>query len=302
MSFGGAEVGLDPVEPLVAVHVVGAVAVVPDVGVVAGVAVHDVVAGVAHDAIAGRAAVERVDVLAALDEVGRAAGRDVVEAGAGFDVDRKRHVRLGDEPVVALERREVELLDGAHVDGEAAGRRACEEDAAGAVVGDGHVVGRVATRDERLVGAGVTVVGVAAVAVVPLHEVVAVAAVDVVAAGEAGEAVVAVVAVERVGVRAADDDVVAAAAVDGQRGGGRERLIAGHAGVEVRVAVEAGEVVAQQAVVLADDDRVGCSVAGQRRRVAVDGAGHGRAGRGREGEGRGSGRRRQCGDSPRCGA
>ena len=108
---GGAEVVLDPVEAVVAVHLVVAVAVVPDQRVVAGVAVHGVVAGVAEDAVAAGAAVERVDARAALDEVGAVTGGDGVVAGAG--VDRRRDRRAGgagERVVVARERVDVQAL------------------------------------------------------------------------------------------------------------------------------------------------------------------------------------------------
>ena len=202
----------------------------------------------------------------------------------------------GDELVVTGERREREPLARADVDAEAAGGRAGEEDASGTVVGDRHVVGRVAAGDQGLVDAGVAVVGVGAVAVVPDHDVVAVATVDVVVAGEAGDAVVAVAAEDVVVVGTGHDDVVARAGVDRQRPGRRgQRLGPGHRRVEVGRVGEAGgraEVVLEEPRVGADDDGVGSTVAGERRGRAADGAGHGRAGRAGHREGRRRRRRR----------
>ena len=88
---GGAEVVLDAVEAVLAVHVVRAVAVVPDQRVVARAGVHDVVARVADEAVAAGAGVERVHALAALDDVARVTGGDGVGAGAGVDGHRQRH-------------------------------------------------------------------------------------------------------------------------------------------------------------------------------------------------------------------
>ena len=67
-----------------------------------------------------------------------------------------------------------------------------------AVLGDDVAVVGVALGDQRLVDAGIALVGVVAVAVVPDDDVVAVAAVDRLVAAEAGDAVVAVAAVDRV--------------------------------------------------------------------------------------------------------
>ena len=78
-------VDLDVVAAAVAVHDVGAVAVVPDQRVVARAAVHRVVAAVADDAVVAAAAVEDVVALAAEDQVRPVGAVDRVLAGAAVD-------------------------------------------------------------------------------------------------------------------------------------------------------------------------------------------------------------------------
>ena len=162
--------------------------------------------------------------------------------------------------------------------------------------------------DLDLVGPGVAVHDVGAVAVVPDEHVVAGPAFEVVGAPEADDAVVAAVAAQVVVARPAGEQVVSIATVDGERGviGRRERARVDGVGAIACVDDDLGVAVGGEGRRLAVDrddpagggegDRVGRLIARHRQGVGVHGLGDRGAGAGRCGE-------RCCcygGDQRRC--
>ncbi len=287
IARGRRAVDLDAVEPVAAVLLVAAVAVVPHQQVVAVVAGEGIRAAIADQAVVTRAPEEGVGAIAAVDDVGAITTEEVVVRGAAVQRDARESGKarrvLGGEDVVAAEAVDRQPLGG-EVDPEQAQIRAIELDPTGlgAWLGGERIAGRRGPVDLDLVVPGVTVVDVGAVSVVPGHHVVAVAARGGVGALKPDEAVVARVAMQGVVVGPARDEIVALAAADRQRAVrvgcqgacvddvGAAATVDDDLSVVIRRKSRGGPVNGEDSTRSGERDRVGGAVAGHGQRVAGD--------------------------------